>query len=146
MPHKEIHNWLVIDWRNDSTRTRKSEPDPSQLGTHEIATEVHLDVVIPEVEIDELTARVEVPQPRVEATELEDLDEDDVDDWRDVADDELDYFAENCTLSWDMWRTERSDYILRIIDKAPGRPSVDDVREYCDDWIREQVREVAADA
>jgi len=73
MPSEEIHNWLIIDWQNGSTRTRKSEPDPSSLGTHEIATEVHLDLVIPEVDVDNLTARVEVPQPRVEATELEDL-------------------------------------------------------------------------
>lgn len=142
MPNKEIHNWLIINWQNGSTRTRKSEPSTTELGTHEIATELHLDVVIPEVQVDELTARVEVPQPRVEATELDDLDADDVDDWRDVADEKLDYFAENYENSWDMWRGERSEILLQIIDGAPGRPAVDEVRQYCDDWIREQVREV----
>ena len=142
MDKKQIHNYLVIDWKNESTRTRQTEPRASDLGANEVMTEVTIDVVIPDVQVDELTARVEVPQPRVEATELDDLDADGVVDWQDVADEVLEDFADVFGWSREEWAGEEDQYILRIMEGAPGRPEVDEVRSYCRDEVRSQAESV----
>lgn len=145
MNTKTIENWLIIDWKNSKTRTRSTEPTATDLGTNEVVAPISIDVVIPEVEVDELTARVEVPKPRVEETELADIDADGVTDWQDIADEILETeFGDSFHWSWENWRGERDRYVLRILEQSPGRPSVDEVREYCDEVVQERVRELEA--
>lgn len=139
MNTKQIKNYLIIDWRNETTRTRATEPNASDLGTNEVVAPISVDVVIPEVEVDELTARVEVPKPRVEEIELADVDADGVTDWEDVADEYLGVFEETYECSWETWETEESDFILQIIQDAPGRPDVEEVRAYCNDEMADRL-------
>lgn len=125
-----IENWLIINWKEGNTRTRKGEPDQRKLGTHEIATRLQIDVVIPEVEIPELAARVEVPGPQVETAVLDDLDEEDLPDWKSVADDVLrDRLGDDGADIEDL-KDAMSDMVVQTLQDAPGRPDVDDVEGY----------------
>jgi len=126
-----IENWLVINWREGTTRTRKSKPDPSSLGTHEISTSLTLNVTIPEVETPELRADVEVPQPRVEASELSDLEAEDSPDWMDVADEVVDDNHEADPYD------EVDRLVVSVLEDAPGRPDVDEVKRYLQTQLRE---------
>lgn len=110
MQSKQIENWLVINWRSGSTRTRKSEPD--DLGTYEIATRLSVDVEIPDVEAPELAARVQVPQPRVQTAVLESIDEEDLPDHADVAAEIVEEHAD------EIERTPPGDDLLdRLVDE-----------------------------
>ena len=132
--HEQIENWLIINWKAGSTRTRKSRPSASDLGTHELSTRLALDIIIPEVEVPELTATVEVPQPRVEAAAMDDVDADDVPDWQDVADEVLDESPGA--------RPDDDDYLtLEVLRRTPDNPDVDDVRRYISRGIREEVED-----
>lgn len=141
MPEKEIHNWLVINWRDGSTRTRKSKPSASSLGTHELATELTLDIHIPEVDVDELRARVEVPKPRVEQTALDDVDADDAPDWMDVADEEIQEFINAHGRDWSAFRERLDTMAVSVLTDAPTRPPVEDVRDYLRQTVRELIRD-----
>lgn len=110
MQDKHIENWLVIDWKSGATRTRKSEP--TDLGTYEIATRLSIDVEVPDVEVPDLAARVEVPQPHVQTAVLESVDEEDLPDHADVAaeivDDHRDELERN---------SELPDHHDRLVDE-----------------------------
>lgn len=126
---ESIENWLILNWKEGTTRTRKSEPDQRKLGTHEIATRLKIDVVIPKVEVPELAARVEVPGPQVETAVLDDVDEADLPDWKDVADevfsDAIDPNPTDAEL-----RGHVDAMVVETLQDAPGRPDVSDVRSY----------------
>lgn len=139
MPEETIQHWLIIDWQNSNTRTRKSKPAASDLGTHELATELTLDVIIPEVDVDELRATVEVPKPRVEQTALADADADDAPDWMDVADEVVDDFLERHGYDWSEWWENEDSYLLEAVEQSPTNPPVDDLRQYCDDKVRDAI-------
>ena len=114
---EQIENWLIINWKSGSTRTRKSEPSASDLGTHELATRLGLEIIIPEVEVPELSATVEVPQPRVEAAALDDVDAEDAPDWHDVVEEVL-------SESPEATRDDADSVALKVLERAPDRPNV----------------------
>lgn len=135
---ERIENWLILNWKEGTTRTRKSEPDQTKLGTHEIATRLAIDVVIPEVEIPELAARVEVPGPQVATAVLDDVDEDDLPDWTDYAADAVEEKREafldvqDEDRGRDAWNALVNEVVLDVLRDAPGRPDVDSVRRVVD--------------
>lgn len=120
---REITNYLIVDWDSGSTRTRKSEPSASDLGPRELATELNLDIIVPEVTMPELHATVEVPQPRVESAQMDDLDAEDAPDWHDIADE---FLAREPEADVD----DTESLALDVIEAAPGRPEVRDVVDY----------------
>lgn len=126
-----IKNWLIINWKQGSTRTRKSKPEPSSLGTHELATSLTLNVTIPEVDVPELVADVDVPQPRVEASELSDLEVEDSPDWMDVADAVVDDNPDANPLD------EIDRLAVTVLEDAPNRPDVAEVKHYLQTQLRE---------
>jgi len=133
-----IENWLILNWKEGTTRTRKSEPDQRKLGTHEIATRLRIDVHIPEVDIPELAARVEVPGPQVATAVLDDVDEDDLPDWTDTAADvvsekrEAFLDVEDSDRGREAWNALVNEVALDVLKDAPGRPDVDSVRKVVD--------------
>ncbi|GAB7011755.1 hypothetical protein JCM18549_00260 [Halolamina salina] len=129
-----IENWLVINWREGTTRTRKSKPDAAKLGTHELATSLTLNVTIPDVDVPELVADVEVPQPRVEASELSDLETEDSPDWMDVADEIVDEHPETDPFD------EIDQLVVAVLEDTPGRPDVEEVKRYLQQQLRELQR------
>lgn len=84
---KTIEGWLVFNWKDGSHRTRKSPPDST--GTYEIATPLEITVEIPEIDVPELAAKVQVPQPQVQTAVVESIDDEAFPDWSDVAEAEL---------------------------------------------------------
>lgn len=83
MTSKTIQHWLVFNWKTGKSRTRQSEP--GELGTHELATRLNLEVEIPEVEVPELAAKIDVPQPVVQTAVIESLDGESLPDHADEA-------------------------------------------------------------
>lgn len=126
---ESIENWLILNWKEGTTRTRKSEPDQRKLGTHEIATRLKIDVVIPKVDVPELAARVEVPGPQVETAVLDDVDEADLPDWKDVADDVFEDAVDPNPTEAEL-RGYVDAMVVETLQDAPGRPDVSDVRSY----------------
>lgn len=132
MADKTIEGWLVIDWRDETHRTRKSKPKASELGANELLAKLSIDVTIPEVETPTLPLQVEVPEPQVQAAELDGLDGEQLPDWTAVADERL---AER---NGDLDATEDPHEITAIVKEvvaetmldAPGRPNPEKVEEY----------------
>lgn len=130
---RQIENWLVINWDSGSTRTRKSEPEAGDLGPQEIGTRLQLNVTIPEIDVPTLEADIEVPAPKVEATELEDVDADDVPSWKDVAMDVVEKNADAELNDEDINRLT-----ITVLDETSERPPVATVREYVGDLLAQR--------
>lgn len=128
-----IDDWLVINWQDLNTRTRKSKPQPGDLGPRELATQLQLTIRVPDVELPTLDAEVEVPAPRVEASELEDVDAEDVPDWQDVADELVERYG---TDDWDA--RDVKALTVETLEEAAERPDVDDVQDHIRSALRER--------
>lgn len=152
MTETTIENWIVIDYKNKATRTRKSEPSATELGKNEIVTRLGIDVVVPEPEVEPVTARVEVPAPTVEDIDAEDLDAEDVRDWREVADAVIEENASRFivsatfdgeevtggTVNRKRWRRDRDGLVLDVLEASPGRPEISAVSSYLDNAIEDR--------
>lgn len=132
-----VENWLVIDWENASTRTRKGEPGPSDLGPREIATQLRLHITIPEIDVPTPEADIEVPAPKVEATELEDVDAEDVPGWQDVADELISRYD----IAGDTDTNSVNAVTLETLQEASEKPDVREVRTYVRREIHERERD-----
>lgn len=64
---KTYEGHLVINWRDDKIRYRKTPPQ-GNLAPHELAVPMSIDVTIPEVQVPEIHANIEIPPARVERT------------------------------------------------------------------------------
>lgn len=137
---KNVQNWLIINWKEGATRTRKSKPDQSKLGTHEIATRLDLDVVIPKVNVPDLAARIEVPAPVVQTAALEDVDADDLPDWQSTARDVLSERMDD-GVPMDDLENNVDSLVVETLERAPGRPDVEDVRQDITTRLRSLRRE-----
>lgn len=133
MPDRNINQYLIVDWRKGKTRTRKSKPSDSELGTNELIAELKINVSIPEVEVPTLAAEIEVPEPMVHSATLEALSDEEMPDWTDTADRliaDRDLGAE-LNGATPTERCEVMDSItLNVLREAPGRPNIDNVTEY----------------
>lgn len=127
-------NWLIVDYRTGDMNVRKTEPSPSDLGKNELATEVVVDVVVPEPDLEALTATLEVPTPTVRDADVHDLDAAAVRTWQEVADDRLDdvqhMFLDDGRVVEGRWVEHENDIVLDVLEASVDRPAVDDVREY----------------
>jgi hypothetical protein len=143
MANKTIDGWLVIDWKNETHRTRKSKPSASELGANELVAELDIDVTIPEVETATLPLQVEVPEPQVQSAELSALSAEELPDWTAVADERL------ADRDDDLEATEQAHEIASIVKKvvaetlldAPGRPDPERVEEYVHQAVMADVEE-----
>jgi len=135
---KTITAWLIIDWRNGSHRTRKSRPDHKQLGTNELLTKVEIDVTVPDIDVPTLSAKIDVPEPRVHAATMDALSDDDLPEWTETANDEID--ADDAAIRQaddnELLRIQES-ITARTLMNAPGRPDPDLVSGYVGDLIAE---------
>lgn len=87
---KTLTAYLVVNWKDESLKTRKTEPSEAKLSPYEIAIPANVEVVVPEVEVPEITARVEVPRANVESGLLEDAArEGDPSIWQAIADEQV---------------------------------------------------------
>lgn len=62
---KRYEGHLVVNWRDDDLRFRKTAPEGA-LAPQELAIPLTIVVTIPEVQVPEIHADIEVPPARVE--------------------------------------------------------------------------------
>ena len=60
---KHMKAWLVIHWQQENLKIRKTKP--TDLSPYQIPVKVDLEIEVPEVEIPELSAKLEVKQAQI---------------------------------------------------------------------------------
>lgn len=109
---KEVEGWLIVDWKQETHRTRKNRPSAGELGTNELLAKLDIEVEVPEVDVPTLAAKIQVPEPHVFTATLDALDDEDMPGWADVVDDVV---------------TDRADEIRRIDGRAEFEGLVDEM-------------------
>jgi len=139
---KNIRAWLIIDWRSGDHRTRKQKPSQSELGTNELLTKINIDVSVPDIDVPTLSAKIDVPEPRVYAATMEALDDDNLPDWTVAANDVIDNDTRIIKEADpdDLDRITDS-LVARTLLSAPGRPDAQLVRDYVGDMVAQIRRE-----
>lgn len=141
MSKKSIDGWLVIDWRNESHRTRKSKPSASDLGANEVYAKLSVDVTIPEVDVPTLSVDVDVPEPQVYAATLDAIDDDELPDWSAFANDVVAEYVDEIRAVDEPSGQELTELADRLTAKVlidvETRPDPESVRSYVGDVVRE---------
>jgi len=132
MADKKITGWLIVDWKDGSHRTRQSKPSKGELTANELTAKLSVDVSVPEVEVPTLAVEIDVPEPQVYAATLEALDNEDLPDWSDAANDKVEgnRVAFEQADSAPEWKQAVDETTVDTLREAQGRPDVDNVREY----------------
>lgn len=135
---KTITAWLIIDWRDGGHRTRKSRPKQSDLGTNELMTKVNVEINVPDIDVPTLSAKIDVPEPRVHAATLDALADEDLPEWTETADAQIeaDDVAIRQAGDGDLRRIQES-IVARTLIEAPGRPDPELVGDYVERIVAE---------
>jgi hypothetical protein len=145
---KTYKQWLVLDWKTGDSRTRKNKPSSSELKANEILAELKVDVEVPEVDVPTLAVQIDVPEPQVYQATLEAIDDEDLPDWTDAANEIL---ADHRGVITDAYDEAELDGVVdqmatQTLMNAPGRPPVDQVHEYLDAQAVQMFRDYKNDA
>jgi len=137
---KEIRQYLIIDWKDETTRTRKSKPTASDLGTNEVYAELEIDVHIPEVDVATIAAKVDVPEARVEAANLQALSDEELPDWTDTATEVFENVGGDY-LATDGYNTNDVVDIVtaRALTEMSTRPDPEKVQDYVHKLTRREI-------
>lgn len=144
---KKIDGWLVVDWKQESLKARKTKPTVGELGTNELMAKVSVDVSVPDVDIPTLALEIDVPEPKVYAATIEALDDDDLPDWSGVANEKVEAnrkaleHANNST----EWKGAVDETTVDVLREFSGRPDVENVREYIVSFAHEMVEHDGVD-
>lgn len=132
MTDKTIDGWLVVDWKKEKTRTRKSKPSASELGTNELLAKLNIDVSVPEVDVPTLALEIDVPEPQVFAATLEAIDDEDLPDWSEAAIESIDAARQSFedADSHAEFQNVVDSVVVRTLQSTPGRPDVETVRDF----------------
>lgn len=63
---KDYSGFLIVNWRDDNVRYRKTPPNTNKQSPYEIAIPVSVSVAVPSVTVPEIEADIEVPPAEVE--------------------------------------------------------------------------------
>jgi len=66
---KSFECYLVVDWKHETIRQRKTEP--TDIAPTELAIPVSLDINVPEVSVPTIEAAIDVPAAQVEHSVVE---------------------------------------------------------------------------
>lgn len=70
---KTLRAYLIVNWKEETLRVRKTEPDSARTSPSELALPLTVEIVVPDVDTPEITKRIEVPPARVEDARAEEL-------------------------------------------------------------------------
>lgn len=122
MPERTITYWLVVDWKREKIKARKTEPSQSELGTNELKVEGEITIQKPEIEVPKLAAELKIPEPRIRRVLAEGMDVDHPDWWESVEE----VFEEHP----DLVEERGVDALLgKVMITDPGTPNPEDVRK-----------------
>lgn len=134
---KTITGWLVVDWKKEQHRTRKSKPSATDLGSNELLAELKVNVSVPDVDVPTLAVDIDVPEPQVFAATMEALDDEDLPDWTDAANDVVNDHAD--AIQDVTSQAEQRDLVdtltTRTLLSVNTRPEPDQVRRYVDQMV-----------
>jgi len=76
---KTYSGYIIVNWKDDDLRFRKSKPSKSERSPFEVPVEANLDVEVPDFNVPEMSQTLEIPQVQVKqaVSELVDYEEDD---------------------------------------------------------------------
>lgn len=140
---KQFDQWLVIDWKTGESRTRKSKPSATNLSANELLAELKIGVEVPEVTVPTLGVEIDVPEPQVYQSNMDALSAEDLPDWTEAADAVVENHEQALLTALDdpeAWRNHIDTLTTRTLRDAPGRPPVEQVREYITDYAEYFVR------
>lgn len=141
---RTIDGYLVVDWKKEQIRARKTEPNQSELGTNELIADLKVTVTVPEIPVPEVAAAFEVPEPMVESAIAEAIDNRSFADWERTAEsviaDRIDEIEEAANGDLDGVINGITVATLRA---ARGRPDIDEVERYVNAAVAE-IREGSA--
>lgn len=137
---KNYKQYLVLDWRSGSSRTRKSKPSAGDLGKNELVALLEWQVNIPEPEMETLSLEIDVPEPMVRSATIEALGDDALPGWSDVANEYIDDYEwrfhdirgkeDDPTVS-EAWDDAVNSVVTKtLLDVVSARQDVERVREY----------------
>lgn len=146
---KSYKQWLVLDWKDGSSRTRKSKPNSGDLATNELLAQLDVTVEVPEIEVPTLAVEIDVPEPQVYQATMDALDDEDLPDWTESANTVIAGNRERVATADEYQRRQRivNELTTAALADAPGRPPVKQVREYIGERVEsiQTDREVPAD-
>ena len=141
MPTKEYSGFLVVDWRDDDLRFRKTRPGAGDRGPTEYPVEVTVEVEVPEFDIPDLSADMKVPAPAVReavATELHENGE--TPEWHSTAERGVEHFRDEAQAA-NVRETEFDDLVSKVVGyvlrNAEGYPPVETVEEHVETRLTE---------
>jgi hypothetical protein len=147
MPEKTITGWLVVNWKNETHRTRKSKPGATDLGANEVLAKLDIEVHIPEVDVPTLGVAVNVPEPQVHAATLEAIDDEAMPDWTDAAAEIAAEHEQRIEEAAAGTETERlvDELTTEVLLAVETRPPAERVHEYVLDLVHERAIPEEAD-
>ena len=131
--------YLIVDWRDDDLRFRKTKPSKSDRGPTEYPVEVEVAVEVPEYDIPTLAAELEVPEAQVrQAAASEVYAEGNSPAWHETVERALDHYATEAH-GLDPSETEFDDLVSTavgyVLRRAEGVPPVEQVEETVEDRL-----------
>ena len=131
---KVLKRYLTVNWKNESVGARKTKPDPANQSPHEFAIPVTVEIIVPEVELPELNATVEVPRPNVESDmRQEQAAHADPDAWMEVADATIDsILADGGSVDFDTVY----GIVGRVMTNIDGYAKPERVKQYVNEELR----------
>lgn len=131
---KTYNGYLIVDWRDDDLRFRKTKPSKDDRGPTEYPVEVEVEVEVPEFDIQTLAAELTVPEAQIRQAVASDLlAETSTPEWHAAGDRALDHYADEAH-GMDPRTTEFDDLVSTAVGyamrNADGLPPVERVEEH----------------
>jgi hypothetical protein len=133
MPNKTYSGYLIVDWRDDEVRFRKTRPDAASRGPTEYPVEVTVEVDVPEFDPPEIATSMSVPEPQVREHVAEELHGGGATPpWAHTVDRAVEHFGDEAAgldpteTAFDDLVSKATGYVLR---RAEGYPPVGEVAD-----------------
>lgn len=70
---REMNFWVIMNWKKNKYKTRKTEPDKSEIGTYEIPIELSIDVILPKDPMLKAEGEVKLSREKVASLQANQL-------------------------------------------------------------------------
>jgi hypothetical protein len=130
---KTYSGYLIVDWRDDDLRFRKTRPSKKNRGPTEYPVAVEIEVAVPEFDVPTLAAELSVPEAQVRQTAASAVyAEGESPDWHETVENALDHFAAEAH-GLNPSETEFDDLVSTavgyVMRRGNGLPPVEDVEK-----------------
>lgn len=63
---KKVEIYVVYNWKEDEPKIRKTEPSSTDVGPYDIVTKINLNLDLPDRNMPEITANLNIPESQVQ--------------------------------------------------------------------------------